>query len=288
MDFSADFLRFLAIEDAVLVTIESTQGSAPRASGTWMAVFAKDLVGTIGGGHVEFEAIATARQRLANPQVTTEPYSQRYVLGPSLGQCCGGVMTLRYQKVSISGSKYAGKVHNWALDPTLAAILHPALQPVALFGGGHVGKALVRVFSTLPMQVTWIDSRDEIFPAELPTNVVCEHSDPVQAAVNDLAAGSHVLIMSFSHAEDLDIVAACLQRQREKADLPFTGLIGSKTKWATFRHRLEARGFTEAELAHITCPIGLDCIAGKEPEVIAVSAAAQLLQLRIFTPYIGL
>jgi xanthine dehydrogenase accessory factor len=90
--------------------------------------------------------------------------------------------------------------------------------------------------------------------------------------------------MSFSHAEDLDIVAACLLRQRERADLPFIGLIGSKTKWATFRHRLEDRGFSEAELAHITCPIGVDGVKGKEPEVIAVSVAAQLLSLRS-SPY---
>ena len=131
------------------------------------------------------------------------------------------------------------------------------------------------------MQVMWIDSRDEIFPAELPNNVVCEHSDPVQAAVNDLVANSHVLIISFSHAEDLDIVAACLLRQRERADLPFIGLIGSKTKWATFRHRLEDRGFSEAELANVTCPIGVKDIKGKEPEVIAVAVAAQLLQHKL-------
>ena len=99
------------------------------------------------------------------------------------------------------------------------------------------------------------------------------------ATVRHLARlGARVLIMSFSHAEDLDIVAACLQRQRERGDLPYVGLIGSKTKWAVFRHRLEARGFTEAELAHITCPIGVPGIAGKEPEVIAVAVAAQLLQ----------
>jgi xanthine dehydrogenase accessory factor len=84
--------------------------------------------------------------------------------------------------------------------------------------------------------------------------------------------------MSFSHAQDLDIVAACLRRQREQADLPYIGLIGSQTKWATFRHRLEQRGFTAAELSRVICPIGLPGIAGKEPEVIAVSVAAQILQ----------
>ena len=84
--------------------------------------------------------------------------------------------------------------------------------------------------------------------------------------------------MSFSHAEDLDVVAACLERQRKHADLPYLGLIGSKTKWATFQHRLEARGFSAAEMAHVTSPIGVSGIAGKEPEVIAIAVAAQLLQ----------
>ena len=150
---------------------------------------------------------------------------------------------------------------------------------MALFGGGHVGKALVNVLGTLPFDVTWIDSRDEIFPEAVPGNVQCEHSDPVQAAVAQLAPDSRVLIMSFSHAEDLDIVAACLKRLRARADLPYVGLIGSKTKWATFRHRLEERGFSEEELARITCPIGVPGITGKEPEVIAVAVAAQLLQV---------
>ena len=84
--------------------------------------------------------------------------------------------------------------------------------------------------------------------------------------------------MSFSHAEDLDVVAACLMRQRVRSDLPYIGLIGSKTKWATFRHRLVERGFSEMELAQVTSPIGVSGIAGKEPEVIAVAVAAQLLQ----------
>jgi len=96
--------------------------------------------------------------------------------------------------------------------------------------------------------------------------------------VTELAPGSRVLIMSFSHAEDLDVVAACLKRLRERGDLPYVGLIGSKTKWATFRHRLEERGFHKQELAQVTCPIGIPGITGKQPEVIAVAVAAQLLQ----------
>ena len=158
----------------------------------------------------------------------------------------------------------------------LRAQLSAAAQghmPVALFGGGHVGAAIARLLGTLPVRTHWIDSRDEIFPQDLPLNLRSEHSEPVP--------GSHVLIMSFSHAEDLDIVAACLKRRRERADLPFIGLIGSQTKWATFRHRLEARGFRADELAAVTCPIGVPGVVGKEPEVIAVAVAAQLLQQRV-------
>ena len=149
---------------------------------------------------------------------------------------------------------------------------------MAVFGGGHVGHALVKVLGQLPVAVHWVDSRDEVFPEEVPGNVVCEHSDPVQAAVASLAAGAQVLIMSFSHAEDLEVVAACLVRQRLQGDLPYIGLIGSRTKWATFQHRLAARGFSPEELAHVTCPIGVPGIGGKAPEVIAVAVAAQLLQ----------
>jgi len=126
--------------------------------------------------------------------------------------------------------------------------------------------------------VSGIDSRDGVFPEDVPASVHCEHSDPVQGAVATLAPGSAVLVMSFSHAEDLDIVAACLRRLRAQDDLPWIGLIGSRTKWATFRHRLEERGFSAAELDRVTCPIGIAGIQGKEPEVIAVAVAAQLLQ----------
>ncbi len=267
------FLSQLADQPAVLVQVVSTQGSVPREAGTWMAVFADALVGTIGGGHLEYEAIAQARAQLQSAgsegKAEGEVAPVRFALGPALGQCCGGVVHLRFERVSASDV------------PALALRLREGLVPVALFGGGHVGKALVNVLDTLPFAVTWIDSRDEIFPEAVPLNVACEQSDPVQAAVKDLAPGSHVLIMSFSHAEDLDVVAACLRRWREAKDLPYIGLIGSKTKWATFRHRLEERGFSAEALAHVTCPIGLPGITGKEPEVIAVSVAAQLLQLAV-------
>ncbi len=304
-----ELINRLASEPAVLVSVARSQGSVPREAGAWMAVLASGVLGTIGGGHLELQAIAAAQARLkvlpkAQPKAlepfetplktpfggllqadqghgSPEPFERpvgaqaevlRYPLGPSLGQCCGGVVFLRYECVQASDRA------------TLAARLRAPAQPLALFGGGHVGKALVQVLGHLPYAVRWVDSRDEIFPSRVPANVQCEHSDPVQAAVRELASGAQVLIMSFSHAEDLDVVAACLQRQRDRADLPYVGLIGSATKWATFQHRLAERGFTPQECAHITCPIGVPGIAGKEPEVIAIAVAAQVLQARVLQP----
>jgi xanthine dehydrogenase accessory factor len=256
-------LQQLAREAGVVVTVLATKGSVPRGAGTRMVVFAQGEQGTIGGGHLEYQAIAHARLLLAGQ---TDATQLRHVLGPSLGQCCGGAVELHFQPVT--GADVA----------RLQSELRPTRTPLALFGGGHVGKALVKTLAPLPFAVRWVDSRDEIFPSDVPEGVECEHSNPVQAAVADLAPGSRVLIMSFSHAEDLDIVIACLKRLREKGDLPFVGLIGSKTKWATFKHRLEERGFSAEDIAQITCPIGVPGITGKEPEVIAVAVAAQLLQ----------
>ena len=272
---------------AVLVTVQQVQGSAPREAGAWMAVFSDRVINTLGGGHLEFSAIALARQWLEGVRVGRAdvdpcidipsaaedptaglPFNRRIALGPSLGQCCGGVVELRFE--ALQG----------LLSTELRERLRPRGLPVALFGGGHVGQALVRVLQTLPIEVRWVDSRDEIFPPGLPAHVCCEHSEPVQAAVSELVQGSRVLIMSFSHAEDLDIVQACLKRQRLHGDLAFIGLIGSKTKWATFRRRLRERGFSDEECDQVTCPIGVPGIAGKEPEVIAVAVAAQLLQLQ--------
>ena len=263
-----ELLRRLESADAVLVRVSRTQGSAPREAGTWMAVFNEALVGTIGGGRLEHDAVADARALLAGQPVEVQ---RRIALGPSLGQCCGGVVWLRYERV--------GATDRERLRLQLSAAAQEHL-PVALFGGGHVGAAIARLLGTLPVRTHWIDSREEVFPDDLPLNLRCEHSDPVHGAVPTLAPGSCVLIMSYSHAEDLDIVAACLKRRREHADLPYIGLIGSKSKWATFRHRLEARGYGADELAAVTCPIGVPGVVGKEPEVIAVAVAAQLLQQR--------
>lgn len=259
-----EFLRKLESQRAVLITVESTRGSAPREKGAWMAVFSAESIGSVGGGQLEFAAQAEASQRLAGHAGATV---ERYALGPRLGQCCGGEVYLRYEPVEATDRD------------ALRLRLQRAGHPVAIFGGGHVGQSLVRILSVLPFEVRWIDSRDGVFPSTLPFNVRCEHSDPPQVEVAALMPNSRVLIMSFSHAEDFEVVSACLLRQRQRADLPFVGLIGSRTKWSSFRQRLLARGFNAQELDHITCPIGIDGITGKQPDVIAVAVAAQLLQL---------
>ncbi len=266
------FLQRLIQTPAVLVVVAAVRGSVPREVGAWMAVFAQtepqtepQTLGTVGGGQLEFDAVRHARSLMQNGAVPGLTM-RRYALGPTLGQCCGGDVQLSFEPVSAAD-----------IAP-LRQRLQPVHQPVALFGGGHVGQALVRVLAELPFTLRWIDSRGEVFPRDVPAHVVCEHSEPVQRAVPMLPAGARVLVMSFSHAEDLDVVAACLLRQRQQADLPFVGLIGSRTKWASFRQRLLARGFTEAELAQISCPIGVPGVLGKQPEVIAVAVAAQLLQ----------
>lgn len=254
----------MAAEDLILVSVARTSGSVPREVGAWMGVTAHGFTGTVGGGHLEFDAIARARTALAGGELVDEV---RYPLGPSLGQCCGGVVWLRFERVA-AGEDLATRLPN---EPR---------RPVALFGAGHVGQAIARMARELPLALHWIDSRDAQFPDEPPAPGWRQEAlDAPADAAADLAPGSAVLIMSHSHAEDFDIVCACLRRQRERGDLAFIGLIGSRTKWASFRQRLAARGFSEDECRQVVCPIGVPGVAGKQPGVIAVAVLAQLLSL---------
>ncbi|HEY0956378.1 MAG TPA: xanthine dehydrogenase accessory protein XdhC [Roseateles sp.] len=254
----------MAAEAQIFVSVARTSGSVPREEGAWMAVTVDGFTGTVGGGHLEFDAIARARTALAGGELEPEV---RYPLGPGLGQCCGGVVWLRFERVA-------------AGEHVAARLPGGVLRPVALFGAGHVGLAIARIARELPLALHWIDSRTDQFPTEpLAPGWRQEAVDPIADAVPDLAPGSAVLVMSYSHAEDFNLIAACLKRQRERGDLALIGMIGSRTKWASFRHRLEARGFTAAELDQVVCPIGVPGVAGKQPAVIAVAVLAQILAL---------
>jgi len=277
MDTFEQLLLRLRSQHLQLLQVSRLEGSGPREVGAWMAVGLDGFsLGSVGGGQLEFEAMAWARARLGGGERDT--VSRRFALGPSLGQCCGGAVTLNMRYLPGPADPTMSEAECQVLRQSLTPA-EAELMPVALFGNGHVGRALVEQLSRLPCRVHWLDSRAEDFPASLPAKVHAEHSEPVQRAVATLAPGSLVLIMSFSHFEDIELVAACLQRRRERDDLGFIGLIGSKSKWASFRQRLLGRGFSEAELAGVCCPIGVPGISGKQPEVIALAVAAQLMQV---------
>lgn len=248
-------------EAAMLLRVGATRGSVPREEGTTMLVCASEVAGTIGGGHLEWQAIARAREALAQGRAEPEVWSVS--LGPSLGQCCGGALSLHFEPLS------AQSLAAWASPP-------PRFR-LQLYGAGHVGRAIVQACATLPCTVRWLDERDNEFPATvLPAHIRTVAAQPLEDEVADAQPGDFHLILTHSHALDLALTHAVLQR----GDAGWLGLIGSTTKRARFEHRLAERGHSPAALAQMVCPIGLPGISGKEPGVIAASVVAQMLMHR--------
>jgi xanthine dehydrogenase accessory factor len=246
---------------AVVVEVLSTQGSVPREAGTRMLVAGDAVAGTIGGGHLELQAIAEARLLLGQREGAAR--RQHIALGPSLGQCCGGVLDLGF--TGLGGIDLAD-TNAWPPEPPLFTL--------QLYGAGHVGRAIVKLLATLHCKVSWIDEREEQFPQEvLPPHVEPICVEPVTAEVAAAPAGCCFLVLTHSHDLDLALATAILQR----SDVAWFGLIGSRTKRARFETRLRQRGVDEARLQRMVCPIGLPGIEGKQPEVIAVAVVAQLL-----------
>ena len=264
--------RCAATQPTVIVAIGPTRGSVPREEGTRMLVWDDGTAGTIGGGRLEWEAIAKARAALAPPHRI--PPDEEVVLGPSLGQCCGGAVTLRYALLD---------------DASLAAWSARSSCPAPLiqvYGAGHVGRAVVDVLATLDdVRVQWIDERIEAFPAD--RSVVSDATiervcvEPVEAEVAVAPPAAFYLVLTHQHALDLRIVEAILRR----GDFGFLGLIGSQTKRRRFTRQLLARGVDAQAIARLTCPIGIEGIAGKEPPVIAIAVVAQLLQAMSRDPF---
>ncbi len=288
---------------AVLVTVAHVEGSAPREPGTRILVEAASVKGTIGGGHLELKAIDMARTMLANG---AQRHIERYALGPSLGQCCGGVMHLAYELADPAHlALLSARRDGWrlvALDGAAESSISDDVPPCAahargthvvtlgqrrwlvdavraprdhllLFGAGHVGAAMVRALADLPCTVTWIDERDDMFPAAVPDNVIVEASDTPEALVAAAPPGASYLVMTHSHALDQRLTEAILARD----NVFWFGLIGSLTKRRQFEHRLRDRGAQEQRICAMVCPIGLPGITNKAPAVIAASVSAQLL-----------
>ncbi len=288
------------------VVVADLRGSSPREVGAAMLVWPKGegfgQSGTIGGGALEFEAARAARTQDAARVLS------RHALGPDLGQCCGGAVSLLsevYDAQAVAGldgeviarpvrgsddmpltvrralaegrsqgmTPEAQLIEGWMIEP-----VHRAARHLWVWGAGHVGRAIVAVLAPLPeIAITWVDTGAERFPGEVPEGVT------VLAAVNpaDLLRHAPVhaehLILTYSHALDLELCHRLLGHGFARA-----GLIGSKTKWARFRSRLGALGHAPDNISRITCPIG-DPSLGKHPQAIALGVAAEMLRVAATT-----
>ena len=234
-------------EACVLVTIIEERGSTPRNAGSKMVVTFDRIFETIGGGHLEYKAMEMAREMLATRSQDTR--LERFSLGASLGQCCGGATVLLFEPMG-----------------------QPQAQ-IAVFGAGHVGRALVPLLASLPCRVRWIDSRDEEFPEHIPHGVRKIVAEEPVDEIDDLPAGSYCIVMTHNHQLDLELTAAILKRN----DFAYFGLIGSKTKRAKFEHRLRDRGFDSGVVQRMRCPMGIGEVKGKLPVEIAISIAGEII-----------
>ena len=281
------------------VVIAAFDGSSPREVGASMLVWAGGQSGTIGGGALEWQAAALARAALAGGEARFD----RQALGPALGQCCGGVVSLltevydagslaqlgpdpvaharpcqgnARQEMPLAVARLlarargqgvmppSGIVQGWMIEP----LCHPQRQ-LWIWGAGHVGRAVVAVMAPLPgVAITWVDIGLDRFPPDLPANLrVWPVADPALAVPFAPTDAAHI-VLTFSHALDLELCHRLLTH-----GFASVGLIGSATKWARFTARLQALGHSPQSIARIDCPVG-DPALGKHPQAIAIGVAA--------------
>ncbi|MFZ5711171.1 MAG: xanthine dehydrogenase accessory protein XdhC [Pseudomonadota bacterium] len=291
----------------VRVVIAEVAGSSPREAGAAMLVWAAEdgggQSGTVGGGALEWEAATRARSMLAAGGAAEV---MRLALGPALGQCCGGSVTLLAERWDaaaldrldgpvlarplpgtaggmplavrrlLAAARAEGVVpgtrlvHGWLVEAVA-----PPPRDIWVWGAGHVGRAIVAVLAPLPgLAITWIDTAAERFPAVIPAGVKVRMSQTPGDLVPEAPAGAEHYVLTFSHALDLDLCHRLLSH-----GFAALGLIGSETKRARFRSRLAALGHSEARISRIACPIG-DPALGKHPQAIAVGVAAALLKAK--------
>lgn len=283
------------------VVVADVKGSAPREVGAAMLVWATGQSGTIGGGELEWQAAAKARKMLSGTETST--HLDRYPLGPALGQCCGGSVTLvsdvfdedRLQEIDNKSVFARGSVEGprpftvqralqrardrgeapepqlidgWMVEP-----INPARKPLWVYGAGHVGRALISVLAPLPeLVITWVDTGPERFPKDVPTGVTILPAPTPAHAVQLAPQDAQHLVLTYSHVMDLDLCHAILSHGHGGL-----GLIGSDTKWARFRSRLAQLGHETSKIDQINCPIG-DRTLGKHPQTIAIGVATALVK----------
>jgi xanthine dehydrogenase accessory factor len=296
---------------AGLISVVGAAGSVPRESGARIVLQPDGgFFGTIGGGRLEYEALAAARAALAAGRGKAQ--FRDWPLGPNLGQCCGGLVktltetfdhndlaTVRHFEEAEKAGAFETVSHLDEDGRIARALVHETANkrqaraaqfdkkpfpesfgevttPVVLFGAGHVGRAVVLALAPLPFSVRWIDSRPDQFPQYIPQNVVTVCTDAAERELAEAPRDAMVVIMTHSHPLDFDITAAALQR----GTFEFVGLIGSETKRARFANFARQLSLTRSQIERLTCPIGIAEIKGKEPATIAAGLAAQLLIVR--------
>jgi len=280
------------------IVVASVDGSAPREAGAAMLIWRDGSTGTIGGGALEWDAMVRARGLLLSGGTAT---LDRVPLGPALGQCCGGAVTLLTEifeastlprpeagvfaravdgrPMPLAVKRLLARARGTGSQPALALgqgwMVEPVLaprQPLWIWGAGHVGRALVAVLAPLPdFAITWVDVARDRFPDVFPPQVtVLPATDPARLVPHCPKGAAH-LVLTYSHALDLELCHRLLTH-----GFASMGLIGSQTKWARFRSRLQALGHSHPQIARIRCPIG-DPALGKHPQKIAIGVAAEML-----------
>lgn len=278
------------------VVIAAIKGSSPREVGAAMLVWPSGQSGTIGGGTLEFQAAEAARSQTVPDRLT------HHALGPDMGQCCGGAVSLFSEvfdlkavealddtviarsaskdEMPLSVKRLLATARGQGIAPEPQLIdgwmvehVHKPTRDLWIWGAGHVGRALVDVLSPLPdIAITWVDTGSERFPASAPAGVTTVPAAKPAELVRHAPPDAEHLVLTYSHNLDLELCNRLLSH-----DFRFAGLIGSATKWARFRSRLAALGHAPEQISRITCPIG-DPALGKHPQMIAVGVAAQLLR----------
>ncbi|MBZ8135101.1 xanthine dehydrogenase accessory protein XdhC [Afifella sp. IM 167] len=251
--------RLAAGEPAIFVRVDEAKGSTPREAGAAMLVSETGFAGTIGGGTLEYEALAAARRLIAEERQRAE---HKVPLGPDLGQCCGGRVGLSFR---IADAALLAEIES---AEEAARALEPAIY---VFGAGHVGRALALALAPLPFRTSVVDAREELL-TDLPAGVETVWTALGEAVVAEAPPGSAVIVATHSHAIDFAITQAALKRD----DLAYTGMIGSKTKRAQFERWACREGLQRATFDRLVLPIGGTALRDKRPPVIAALVAAEV------------